>query len=271
MEVLVASDNRPPMSADLLRQRRNLLVTSLALTAIELAGATLKKDVSVLGASLEFTNPERIVWGLWILWAYFLVRYWQYLNEEPDLGIHKGMERWINRRISWDESVKGFQHVIVWRYRVFWTMMMKDENWGDEEWTISLNDPSRRLLKAIWTLRAFFSVAAKTPRFTDYVVPFFVASVPFFLCAWGFLTLGSAPQPKTDSIQPLLGPREPPRLDCHSKGIVSVNDTPSYALPSMFNQNAELHSAPNDCEPPALQEVEPPHTLWVVHPSRFQI
>lgn len=32
-----------PMSPDLLRQRRNLLITSLALVAINLAGATLKK------------------------------------------------------------------------------------------------------------------------------------------------------------------------------------------------------------------------------------
>lgn len=181
------------------------------------------------------------------------------------------MERWIRRKIPGDESGVRFNHVIVWRYKVFWTVMMQHEDWADDGWTTSMNDPSRRLLKAGWTLRSFLSVVTKTPRFTDYVVPFFVALVPFFLCVWGFFTPGSAPQLKTDSIQPLLGPREPPRLDCHSKGIVSVNDTPSYAQPSMFNQNAELHSAPNDCEPPALQEVEPPHTLWVVHPSRFQI
>lgn len=188
LEVLVASEDRAPMSADLLRQRRNLLVASLALTAIDLAGATLRKDVSVLGASLEFTNPERVVWGLWILWGYFLVRYWQYFNEETNLGIHQGMERWINRQIAWDEFDMEFSHWISWRYWVFWTMVKQHKNWDDEHWIRSDNDPDNKLQKASWTLRAFLSVATKTPRFTDYVVPFFVASIPFLLSVWNFLS-----------------------------------------------------------------------------------
>lgn len=189
----MASEKRPPMSADLLRQRRNLLVSSLALTAIDLAGATLKKDVSVLGTALEFANPERVVWGLWVLWAYFLVRYWQYFNEEPDLGIHQGMEHWINRQISWDEFDMEFQHWIMWRYGVFWTMLKQHKTWEAEQWTASENDPNNKLQKASWTLRAFFSVATKTPRFTDYLVPFFVAAIPLLLCVWNFLSSKTGP------------------------------------------------------------------------------
>lgn len=183
----MASEIRPPMSADLLRQRRNLLVTSLALTAIDLAGASLKKDVSVLGASLEFTNPERVIWGLWILWAYFLVRYWQYFNEEPNLGIHQAMERWINRQILWDEFDMEHTHWISWRYGIFWTMLMQHKAWHEEECRKSDNDPDSKLQKVSWTLRAFFSVATKTPRFTDYLLPFFVASIPFALCVFGLI------------------------------------------------------------------------------------
>ena len=182
----MASDNRPPMSADLLRQRRNLLVTSLALTAIDLAGATLKKDVSVLGASLEFTNPERVVWGLWILWAYFLVRYWQYLNEEPDLGIYEGMGRWILQRFPQDEF-NEYRQWIFWRYGILWTLRIQDKNWEEDRWLDALQDPKSKLLKALWTLRGFLSVATKTPRFTDYVVPFFVAAIPMLLSIWNYL------------------------------------------------------------------------------------
>lgn len=189
----MASEKRPPMSADLLRQRRNLLVSSLALTAIDLAGATLKKDVSVLGTALEFANPERVVWGLWVLWAYFLVRYWQYFNEEPDLGIHRGMEHWINRRISWDEYDMEFKHWISWSYGVSWTMLKQHKEWEAEQWTESENDPNNKFLKAFWTLRAFFSVATKTPRFTDYLVPFFVAAIPLLLGVWNFLSTKPSP------------------------------------------------------------------------------
>lgn len=69
MEVFVASMKRDSMNADLLRQRRNLLATSLVLIAIHLAGATIKSDVSVLGTPIEFSNPERVIWGVWILLA----------------------------------------------------------------------------------------------------------------------------------------------------------------------------------------------------------
>jgi hypothetical protein len=75
MEALVASMKLDSMNAYLLRQLRNLLATSLVLMAIHLAGATIKRDVSFLGASIEFSNPERVIWGVWILWAYFFVRY----------------------------------------------------------------------------------------------------------------------------------------------------------------------------------------------------
>ena len=182
-EMLVASENHPPMSADLLRQRRNLLVTSLTLTAIDLAGATLKKDVSVLGASLEFTNPERVVWGLWILWSYFLVRYWQYLNVEPDLGIHEGMRRWISQRISWDEFDVEYRHWLHWKYWILWSVKKQRKEWDSEHWTDSERDPSSKMLKAAWTLRSFLSVATTTPRVTDFFIPFIVAAIPVLLAA----------------------------------------------------------------------------------------
>lgn len=187
MEVLVASAKRDPMSADLLRQRRNLLVTSLVLTAINLAGATLKKDVSVLGASLEFANPERIVWGVWVLWFYFLVRYWQYLNEEPDLGIYEGMRSWILQRFPEDEFDE-YRNWIFWRYGAFWSLCVQHKEWDEDHWKTSPQDPKSKLLKAAWTLRAFFSVAATTPRFTDFVAPFFVALLPLLLAAWSVFT-----------------------------------------------------------------------------------
>ncbi len=187
----MAAEKRDPMSADLLRQRRNLLITSLALTAIDLAGAKLKQDVSVLGASLEFSNPERIVWGAWILWAYFLMRYWQYLNEEPNFGIHEGMRRWILKRFPQDEFDE-FRQWIFWSYGILWSLRVQHKDWEEEHWSPSSRDPKSTLRKALWTFRAFLSVATKTPRFTDYLVPFFVASIPLILSIWSFLVSRSS-------------------------------------------------------------------------------
>lgn len=176
---------RDPMSADLLRQRRNLLITSLTLIAINLAGATLNRDVSVLGASIEFSNPERVVWGAWILWGYFLIRYWQYLNEEPDLGLHRGMTLWILARFPKHEDSATSNH-IDWQYGVLWTLYHQDHDCGDDTRYRSKQNPQSSWKKAIWTLCAFISVAAKTPRFTDYVVPFLVAAIPLLLSISSF-------------------------------------------------------------------------------------
>lgn len=185
--MLVANgQKREPMGPDLLRQRRNLLITSLILISINLAGATLKNDVSVLGAGIVFENPERIVWGVWVLWAYFLVRYSQYLTEEPDFGIEKGMTRWIFSRFSWNEYDTDFTHHIFW-HGFFWSLCENHKDWDPEQWVTADIEPKNKLLKSVWTVRAFLSVATKTPRFTDYVAPLFVALLPALLCVWSLV------------------------------------------------------------------------------------
>lgn len=173
-----------PMSPDLLRQRRNLLITSLALVAINLAGATLKKDDSLFGTSLEFSNPERIIWGIWIIWGYFLVRYWQYFNEEENLGIHKAMGDWIKRKIIFDESDYEYTYWISWQYLIFWKLLSQHKNAMEYEYSVSNLEPQNKITKAFWTLQAFVSVATKTPRFTDYLMPFLVALCPLLIKLW---------------------------------------------------------------------------------------
>lgn len=180
------TEKRAPMNADLLRQRRNLLVTSLTLIAVNLAGATLKTDVSVLGTAVEFANPERIVWGAWVLWAYFLIRYWQYLNEEPNLGIHERMDAWIQRHLSVDDP-NGFSECnywVSWRYCIFWSLLIQHKDWDPERWEPAKRDPESEIFKASLTLRSFISVATKTPQFTDYIAPFLVALLPVLLVIW---------------------------------------------------------------------------------------
>lgn len=180
----MATTKREPMSVDLLRQRRNLLVTSLILIAVNLAGAKLKREISALGAGIEFENPERLLWGVWVLWAYFLARYWQYLSEEPDKGIQNGMADWIKKkyksRLTTTESVP----VVEWKSNLSW--ILKDGTWTDGIWVIK-EIPIHGLNKVAWTIRAFLSNAIRTPRFTDYLLPFLVALLPLLIAAWEFI------------------------------------------------------------------------------------
>ena len=105
----MSQNKRDPMGADLLRQRRNLLITSLGLTAAQLAGATFQGSASIFGAGITFQEPVNLFYGAWVLWGYFLLRYWQSLGVESDLGISKAVSAWLLARFDlYDDDYTTF-------------------------------------------------------------------------------------------------------------------------------------------------------------------
>ncbi|QLQ03885.1 MAG: hypothetical protein HZY77_15000 [Thiobacillus sp.] len=67
------------MTNDLLRQRRNLLITSIGLLLFDFAHMSVAK-VSILGTELLVGDPIILKVFAWGMWAYFLLRYYQYLK-----------------------------------------------------------------------------------------------------------------------------------------------------------------------------------------------
>lgn len=74
-------DTDSKTSEGLFRQRRNLLVISLLLIFLERSGATIE-GISVAGTAMKFSNPTAIYQGLWLLFFYFNVRYFQHYLDE---------------------------------------------------------------------------------------------------------------------------------------------------------------------------------------------
>lgn len=185
MEVLVASKDHQTMSTDLQRQRRNLLISSLVLISINLAGASFKDEISVFGAGIKFAHPERIVWGAWVLWGYFILRYAQYLSDEPSLGIHRALGLWIVKQYQADDPDK-FEHLhIEWISALSWQL-----NYGEH--VNGIWHPCT-LVVSWWmqlalTVRGFLIVAIRTPRATDYILPFLIACLPPLLFAFDLVT-----------------------------------------------------------------------------------
>jgi len=68
------------MDDGILRQRRNLIGTSFALTLYYSAGIQLSTKVSYLGTEFSVERPEVLLYVAWFLWAYFGLRYWQYFS-----------------------------------------------------------------------------------------------------------------------------------------------------------------------------------------------
>lgn len=179
-------NRREPMGSDLLRQRRNLLVISLGLVAVQLAGASFEEKVSIFGAGITFEHPERLLIGAWVLWAYFLLRYFQYLHEEPDLGLRQGMRRWLLRRYG--DNSEHVSEVFEWKSWWRWGITEVYGNPPDDgDWGATL--PSEQRTIALGTARAFAFVAIRTPRLTDYFLPVAVALIPLALKGWEWAKL----------------------------------------------------------------------------------
>lgn len=74
------------MSSGLLRQRRNLLITSMTMLFMHFSQANID-SASLVVLQVTFGAPEVVIYFLWLLQAYFLVRYYQYLHQEQNLKI----------------------------------------------------------------------------------------------------------------------------------------------------------------------------------------
>lgn len=66
------------MDESFVRQRRNLLLISIAVFLISYAGIEISNEVVLLGVKFEIKNPIVIYITIWIMFFYFFIRYIQY-------------------------------------------------------------------------------------------------------------------------------------------------------------------------------------------------
>lgn len=167
------------MDTGLLRQRRNLILISSALLLFDFANVTVTK-VSVMGTELLIGDAKLLIYFAWAMWFYFLLRYYQYLHEEKDLGISAGITSqfkakarpYLIKKIERPEFPGTFEFK---RQGLRWAYSVKEY------------DPTRsrsqetetELLPVIqtywWLARAVYYVAAHTPKVTDHILPYLLA------------------------------------------------------------------------------------------------
>ncbi len=171
------------MGPDLLRQRRNLLVVSVTLICVNLAGAEFNK-LAVMGTEITFSRRWVLVAGAWVLWGYFLLRYYQYLREVPNLGISAMV---INKMVTLERKdagawklqnspSPGSNSTIVYCGFLRWKSIDAEFAFGTYA-TQQQRGVHLQLVQGIyWFIRAFVSVTILTPRMTDYALPIVVAA-----------------------------------------------------------------------------------------------
>ena len=174
------------MNDGLIRQRRNLIVISVVLTLFDFADVTIG-NVSVLGTNLIIGNPVVMIGFLWAMWAYFLLRFLQYLADESNLGIASAfkskadglikphIEAIIARQPSGRQYSNYGPDFIEKQGLLTWHQPIKFYNTE----TGSVEEIGREALPkyivALTILRSAMHVLLFTPRGTDYVLPFLLA------------------------------------------------------------------------------------------------
>jgi hypothetical protein len=81
----MAEETQEWIRAGFVRQRRNLMLVSVALLAFQQVGAELH-ELNLLGNKIDLEHPLRVVVPLWLLWLYFGVRYYVYVRDLGDKG-----------------------------------------------------------------------------------------------------------------------------------------------------------------------------------------
>lgn len=167
------------MNGDLLRQRRNLIMVSGGLLLFDFADVSVAK-ISLFGTELLVGDARVLFVTAWLTWSYFLLRYYQYLRAEGDLGINKGIASSFQYRakqyVHEVDGRKGFQGEINFSRRgMRWTYAILEQapNRAD---LLQTKAGSLPLIQSWWwTLSAYLYVTVHTPRVTDHVLPFALA------------------------------------------------------------------------------------------------
>ena len=154
--------------------RRNLVVISMGFILFALGEATLgdgegNTTITILAGSITFKNPDVLVCFAWTMFAWFLLRFWQFSKHKADFQ----------------------QYAIAMYYSSLMTCCYLKDNqsvrsnfdgssiqsiWGDWKWPVEINDA---VVISKWQIHKklfiFLYVALTTEHFGQYYFPYCLA------------------------------------------------------------------------------------------------
>jgi hypothetical protein len=168
------------MENDLLRQRRNLMITSTGLLLFDFADVTVSK-ISILGTELLIGNAEILNYFAWFMWGYFLLRYYQYLKIDGNLGISEGLKSRLEgkarREIFRKLDIATFSGNIELHRKNLKLEYSVNEYKPNLAATQSIETGDFAKLKvARWMFESWLDLATHTPKVTDHILPFVLAA-----------------------------------------------------------------------------------------------
>ena len=182
-------------------ERRASLFASITLFLYQQAGLRFEK-ISILGNEVKIPEPYWISFVLWILWGYFLLRFYQYFRSMPDKGINSTYESTLKgvikssaflqykrsfvpredeRTAKPDFKIQNVNYPMT--FPKFWSIKL-DINVAFQMLTgVRARGDSYVSDFESWSLlwaksQAIFHMLASSPVGTEYFLPFIVALLP---------------------------------------------------------------------------------------------
>lgn len=183
-----------------IRQRRNLMAISLVLFFYISSGIVID-TINILGNSFKVSSPSHVGGVLYIVWGYFLLRYYQYFRHLPLTEIRLEYFKKMDKNISivgvklakkvYKNSDKFLSNINVFRKEKKWMVGMyvdiTDETPSylrkDRE---EINIDTKHLIMP--RLKASFHIAINTRVITEYFLPFLVALLPILYGGYLFIS-----------------------------------------------------------------------------------
>jgi hypothetical protein len=120
-------------------ERRSLLIVSFVLFFYQAAGLRID-EINVLGTKVSLGSPWWITFALWVLWGYFLIRFYQYFRSIPDKGFWTAYERQMKEAIT----RSAFKH---FKKRFVEEEENRKSDFKLREASFTLNYPKQRTIK----------------------------------------------------------------------------------------------------------------------------
>ena len=166
---------------DILRQRRNLVAMSCLLIIFDLAKVEVAK-VGVLGTDLIIGDVRVLAISMWVVWAYFLLRYYQFWRKErPHLSvaIYEQVGQYAynyahSHKLPGTERNAPSLHRPNWIRG--WRIEVQSYKAGTGGMMTESITPVSPILALLWKARAWIRVAVHTPYFTEYALPLVLAA-----------------------------------------------------------------------------------------------
>lgn len=184
------------MNEGLCRQRRNLMIVCIILWILKDGDVTFS-ELNIIGLNIKFKNPDAVYQFIWIAYAYFFYRYYQYFSNEGikslrlvfndafEIKCSPFIRKFVKKEIPSLDNAMLFSYAYWknngWKSTIDYTQPdCRDPDYGTSITSkVDLNLNPWILWKGI--LSAIIDSIFRNSVVTDYLFPFvFAGFIPYY-------------------------------------------------------------------------------------------